>query len=104
MDKGYALETTKRFLGELAKYIKIEKAFLFGSWAEGRAREESDIDLLILSNNFENMDFWEKVKLLGKIKMQLLEPIDAVGMTPAEFKKGGSLISEFAKKGEVVYG
>lgn len=104
MDKGYALETTKRFLEELAKYIEIEKTFLFGSWARGKADEWSDIDLLIVSNDFGKMDFWEKARLLGKIKMQLLEPIDAVGVTPEEFKKGSSLIVEFAKKGEVVYG
>lgn len=103
MDKGYALNAIKRFLEELTKYIKVEKAFLFGSWVEGKAREESDIDLLIISDAFGKMDFWEKARLLGKIKMQLLEPIDAVGVTPEEFKKGSSLIVEFAKKGEVVY-
>jgi predicted nucleotidyltransferase len=104
MDKGYALEAIKRFLEELKKYIEIEKALLFGSWTEGEAEEGSDIDLLIVSNDFAKMDFWEKAKLLGKIKMQLLEPIDAVGVTPEDFEKSRSLIIEFAKKGEVVYG
>lgn len=85
-------------------HLAIEKAFLFGFWAEGKAREESDIDLLIISDEFGKISFWDKAKLLGKIKMQLLEPIDAVGLTTEEFKEGHSLIVEFAKKGEVVYG
>ncbi|MDI6735526.1 MAG: nucleotidyltransferase domain-containing protein [bacterium] len=103
MDKEYALKSIKKFLKELAKYIKINQAFLFGSWATGNAQEGSDIDLLIVSSDFRKMDFWDKVKLLGKIKMQLLEPIGAVGVTPEEFKEGNSLITEFAKQGQVVY-
>jgi len=42
--------------------IDIEKAILFGSHAKGIARDDSDIDLMLVSPMFDQRNIW----LLGK--------------------------------------
>ncbi len=102
MDKKYALEAIKSFTRELRKQIRIEKLILFGSYASGAQREDSDIDIVIISPDFEKMDFMDRLELLGRTKAVVFEPIDAMGLTPEEWESGEYLISDFAKEGEVV--
>ncbi|HHT9121064.1 MAG TPA: nucleotidyltransferase domain-containing protein [Candidatus Hypogeohydataceae bacterium YC41] len=49
--------------------IKVKKIILFGSYASGKAREDSDIDLVVISNNFRDMDLWERLCLLGRARI-----------------------------------
>jgi predicted nucleotidyltransferase len=42
--------------------ITVEKAFLFGSWARGDSREESDIDVMIVSSVFDTYNDMLKAK------------------------------------------
>jgi len=102
VDKKYALEAIKSFTSELRKQIRIEKLILFGSYASGAQREDSDIDIVIISPDFEKMDFMDRLELLGRTKAVVFEPIDAMGLTPEEWESGEYLISDFAKEGEVV--
>lgn len=52
-----AIEIVKKFVANLnqAGYL-IEKAFLFGSYARNEARENSDIDVLLVSEIFDTDD------------------------------------------------
>jgi predicted nucleotidyltransferase len=45
------------------KKVRIEKAFLFGSYARGDANDDSDIDVAVLSPDFEGVRFSDKQKL-----------------------------------------
>jgi predicted nucleotidyltransferase len=36
--------------------IKIDQAYLYGSWARNEAGSESDIDLMLVSDNFDTDD------------------------------------------------
>lgn len=53
----------KQKLGSLG--IRVKKIILYGSYAKGEAREDSDIDLVVVLNDFKNMDsgkdyvFWD---------------------------------------------
>lgn len=44
--------------------IPVDKAYLIGSWANGKAKKNSDVDLLVMSSAFEKMDFDERLKIL----------------------------------------
>lgn len=74
-----------RFKKELKKYkIHPERIILFGSYAKGNAREDSDIDLVVISSDFENMNLRERLEILGLAAGNILEPIEALGYTPKE--------------------
>lgn len=64
--------------------IHSEQFFLFGSQAEGTADEGSDIDLFVVSPDWEKYNQRERFELLGVAAMRILEPIQARGVTPDE--------------------
>jgi predicted nucleotidyltransferase len=43
--------------------IKISKAYLFGSYAQGTQNKWSDIDIALVSEDFTGNSFWDRVKL-----------------------------------------
>jgi len=77
---------------------------LFGSYATGRYREDSDIDVVVISQDFNDKGYWERIDILSSAIYQVFQPIEAVAMTPEEWEKGKSLLVDYAKGGEVVYG
>lgn len=47
MDKVYTLDEIKNIAGEIAKRHGVERMFLFGSYARGEAKPDSDLDFCI---------------------------------------------------------
>ncbi|MGB2841636.1 MAG: nucleotidyltransferase domain-containing protein [Halobacteriota archaeon] len=71
---------------KLSKKIRIEKVIIFGSRARGEEKEESDVDLLIISPDFKAKKFRERA--LGFYKYYELDfPVDFICFTPEEFEK-----------------
>ena len=64
--------------------MKVEKAYLFGSYARGKAHKESDIDLAIVSSSFSGNSFSENVAL-GKLTLGINTRIEPIGFTPKDF-------------------
>ncbi|MBA7510112.1 hypothetical protein ES705_02087 [subsurface metagenome] len=48
--------------------ISISAAYLFGSYAKGKANEWSDIDVALVSDNFSGIRFYDVEKLLSVLK------------------------------------
>ena len=86
--------------------ITPKKIILYGSYAAGKAREHSDLDLLVVSDDFEDMDLWERLCLLGRARKGVVRPIEILGLTEEEFEaegKGTFIGNEVKLKGiEVV--
>jgi predicted nucleotidyltransferase len=87
--------------------INISKIILFGSQAAGTASEDSDIDLVVVSEDFANKNIFEKIKLLNKADAKTIKkfmvPIDVILMSPKELENEYSIIAGYAKQGKVVY-
>ena len=64
--------------------------------------------MVVVSKNFRNKDIFERVELIKEAEIMTIKkfmvPLDIVTMTPEEFESETSLIAEYAKRGEVVYG
>ena len=105
MDQGSVLGIISRFRKAVeARGVAIDKIVLYGSHARGAAGEESDIDLIVISRDFERKNYWQRIELLSDAIYEVLEPIEAVAMTPDEWETGESLLVDFAKNGQVVVG
>ena len=77
----------ERYVIELQKLgIPSPRVILYGSYKKGTPREESDIDLIVISEGFRGMDLRQRLELLGLAAGRILEPIEALGYTPEEIQ------------------
>ena len=76
----------------------VEFAYLFGSYAKNKAKEESDVDLLI-STDLTGMRFYG---LLDKIKAVLCKNVDL--LTTEQLKDNVQMINEILRDGVKIYG
>jgi predicted nucleotidyltransferase len=85
-----------KYKDELRKLgITPERIVLFGSYRDGTPREDSDIDLLVISTDFASMNLRERLELLGVAAGRVFEPIEALGYTPEEIEEEkGTFVEE----------
>lgn len=85
MAKRAIKQIVTRFCTELTRMgIDVEQVLLFGSQASGKAHEGSDIDLIVISADWEPYSQRERLEMLGVAAARILEPVQATGFTPQE--------------------
>jgi predicted nucleotidyltransferase len=88
----------------LSQGIRVERLILFGSQAKGTAREDSDIDVAVISPDFRDKDIFERVKMTAKAGRETIRrfvvPLELVFMTPEEYESGSSPLASFVREGE----
>lgn len=78
--------------------FKVKKVFLYGSFARGTNRADSDIDLAIVSSSFsKNRE--AKEKSLWHHILAVDPRIEPVGYTPEEFNPIDPLVWEIQRDG-----
>ena len=103
MDKGAVLNIVGQFRRSLSdKGIVIDRIVLFGSHAAGNQRPDSDIDLVVVSDTFNDMDYWQRINLLADAISDIFQPIEATGMTNAEWNSDAFSAAGYARNGQVV--
>ncbi len=87
--------------------LNIAKIVLFGSHANGRAGDKSDLDLVIVSDDFQGKNIFERVALIGDARAAVVQtfriPVDILLMTPDELENEISPAAEECRSGIVVY-
>lgn len=96
----------KKVEQEIKEYVKvlkkdklpIKKVYLYGSYAKGSQHKWSDIDLCIISSNFN--DPWKALRYLWKKRTisDVRYTIEPVGFNPRDFNNS-SLANEIKKHG-----
>jgi predicted nucleotidyltransferase len=97
-------EIISRYAVELEKLgITSQRIVLYGSYAKGMPREDSDIDLIVISEYFEGMNIRERLELLGIAAGKVFEPIEALGYTPEEIEanKKGTFLEEVLEQAQL---
>ncbi len=84
MDKKKSIIIKK--LKEFKKQNKIEKMYLFGSMATGKTHKYSDIDLIVVSKDFNGKGLIERSPKLY-MRWNLDYPVDFLCYSPEEFNK-----------------
>jgi len=98
MDQKSAIEIVKRYLDYLKiNKIDVQKAYIFGSYAKNKYRDDSDIDIAVILNNMSNSFLMqvELMKLSRKIDNRLEpHPFDAT-----DFNASNPFVYEILKNG-----
>lgn len=77
----------KKFITELnKKKIKVIKVILFGSYAKGIDREDSDIDIAVVCEDF-GTDTIDRNMTLWKIAVKVDTRIAPISLSMSEFEK-----------------
>lgn len=82
--------------------IHILEAFLFGSYANGTFNEFSDIDLALISEDFEGIRFNDNMKLMRSI-LNISSDFETHPFRPKDFTPENPFVEEILKKGIRVY-
>ncbi len=93
------IEIVRKFVVEALKdNSRISQAVLFGSYAKGTYNDYSDIDLAIVSDDFEGVSFYDNKKLT---KAMLRTSIDLETHTykPEEFNLENPFVREILQNG-----
>lgn len=102
LSEKYIKRIVKKYLNSLP--VKVEFALLFGSSVSSNRLRESDIDLIVVSNDFKNMNLHERLFILQKFWNHNVD-LEAFGYTVEEFsnlKDKSIILMEANKKGIVL--
>ena len=87
------------FLEELKKNnINIEQAILFGSYAQGTNTSWSDIDIAIISSDFEGDRFKDRNKI-RQIKLKISSDLEPIPFPPSEFTPDDPFVEQIMRTG-----
>ena len=92
------LEYISRKCSEIFDKYKINFCYLFGSYAKGKAKDDSDVDFLI-STEIKGLKFYG---LVEEIRNSLHKKVDVIEV--AGLKDNVELLEEILKDGIKIYG
>ena len=92
------LEYISRKCSEIFDKYKMNFCYLFGSYAKGKAKDDSDVDLLI-STEIKGLKFFG---LVEEIRNSLHKKVDVIEV--AGLKDNVELLEEILKDGIKIYG
>ena len=98
-----------RFLEQRLKEsgLNVSQIILFGSHSFGNATADSDIDLVVISEDFRRKNIFKRVEMTKDSERQTIRefhvPLDIILMTPEELASEASPIAATAREGEVVF-
>ena|SRR4030067_2003484 len=94
----------KRYITELKRLgVDVSQVILYGSYAKGKPKEYSDIDIAIISPSFYKLDIFERQLILSKAHHKFGEPIEPIGLTPEQVKRKKGFAREIVDTGIIVY-
>jgi len=99
-----AMDRIKEFGRRVGDEFNVEKVVLFGSYAEGIATEDSDVDLLVICS-FEGKSVNKSVEIRMKLRPKF--PLDLIVRTPEKVRQrlemGDDFMREILQEGKVLY-
>ena len=93
------------FVRRLRSTIRVEVVILYGSYANGRAGEWSDIDLAVISPDFEGLSTWDRQERIARASVGRAYRLSPIGYPSSEYHNPDrhSFLREIIRTGKVVY-
>ncbi|MCQ2749353.1 MAG: nucleotidyltransferase domain-containing protein [Clostridia bacterium] len=92
------LDEIKKTVSKVLKKYNVDYCILFGSYAKGKAKEKSDVDLLI-KTNITGLDYYG---LVEELRVKLHKVIDLLNTD--QLKNNLKLTEEILQDGIKIYG
>lgn len=97
-------KSIKDYVEVLKKDIPIQRVVIYGSYAKGKAKKDSDIDLAIISPKFGKNPQEDGKYLFGKLWEVNDSKIEPIGYSPKDFQNPypSPLLYEIRKYGKEI--
>lgn len=94
----------RKYIQILRREISVDRVIVFGSYARGRPKPYSDIDVAIFSRNFRDRDEIANMQFLFKKTREVDTSIEPHPFHPKDLKQAvrGSLLAEILRTGKVL--
>jgi predicted nucleotidyltransferase len=93
------VEIVKKYVREaLIDNVRISQAVLFGSYAKGTNHEYSDIDIAVVSDDFEGNSFYDSRKLSHAMQRTSID-IETHPYRPEDFTTDNPFVREILEYG-----
>ncbi|MFH2046368.1 MAG: nucleotidyltransferase domain-containing protein [Pseudomonadota bacterium] len=79
------------------KGIKVSKVILFGSYAKGMAKPDSDIDIAVISSQF-GQDSINEMMFLRKVALEIDSHIEPLPFSPQDLEDRYSTLAQEIKR------
>ena len=93
------------FVALLTKAARVETVILYGSYVNGSPDEWSDIDIAVISPDFDGLAMWERQRLISRATVDRDASLAPIGYSSSEYHNPGphSFLREIIRTGRVVY-
>ncbi len=91
------IETATKYVRQIPVELEVKKAFLFGSYAKGLEREDSDIDVALIIGNMT--DFFDTQMKLMRIRRKVDLRIEPHPIEESDFSIMNPFVYEIQKNG-----
>ncbi len=93
------------YVKKLEQEIRVDKVVLFGSYAKGNPRDESDIDIAIVSDDLAHYRPLEKIHVLADRAVGCDTLLAPVGYTVQQYEHADrlSFLGEIKRTGKVIW-
>lgn len=93
------LRIAKRYIAHLKKNrVKVERAYLYGSYAAGKPHADSDIDIVVVSRQFRKSRYEDSVRI-AKLRREIDLRIQPLAYNPRDFVSNYVIPFEAMTKG-----
>lgn len=99
--------TAIKIVTKYAKHLQnsgfsYSEVYLYGSHAQNKDKESSDIDVCVVSPLFDAKDWDKKRKKLWYLRRDIDVRIEPIGVSPEEFENTFPLADEIKKNGILI--
>jgi uncharacterized protein len=100
----FSIHQIQFFSEQIAEKFRPERIILFGSYANGQATQDSDVDLLVILP-FEGLPVEKAIDIRQQIKAPF--PLDLIARTPQQIQQrlemGDFFIQDIINNGHILY-
>ena len=93
------------FVRRLQEGLPVEAVVLYGSYVHSNPHDWSDIDLAVVSPDFESVPMWRRQEIIASLTLERDRRIAPIGYPSSEYHNPGrhSFLREIIRTGKVVY-
>ncbi len=93
----------KDYISDVNRHVKIDKAFLYGSYAKGNFNEHSDLDIAIFSDSFKGQSFVDAVSFLFSLARKYKDIcIEPIAFTVSDLQEDNPFVKEIITTGKEI--